>query len=233
MGSAEMRLLVSKNKYLSSDFIKKNNINISLESDKYISKYYNIFIYEGQCNYFNLYIRTTKTYFKDSYKVKDYILGYDDSYDRVSEYYIIYLYNEKYKKQTYNFMILIDLLYNIHMRITKLSNTNLVLCPMIKWFKILNDEKKNKYKKDTVNEIIDKKKLKYLYDERNKRIYDIVKIICDSYSYQVEHIVYNLNDQIHVLNGKFIKFNNVIIMQIINNKIIFNKKEYEKYNTKN
>jgi hypothetical protein len=114
--------------------------------DKFKMKYYDYKKYESQCLYFNEIDRLKTFFIDDSHFVKYNILGYDDGYDSVSEYFIIKQYLE-----SKNINEIIKLIYHIDKTLRYLTNTNLILATiktMRKYYDKRKTEIYNKYKND-------------------------------------------------------------------------------------
>jgi hypothetical protein len=98
---------------------------------------YDIFKYNFNCFYFN-FIDKLKIYkYKESDQIKEHVIGYDDSYESVCEYYIMYHYFKEYKKEKPTLEKIIKLLeYNI-------NNYNIfknnILCNLITIRKKINN----------------------------------------------------------------------------------------------
>jgi len=91
-------------------FVKKNN-------NKYIIKKYNCYDYEDKLLYYNIHTRDNKIKFKKSNTIQDYLLGYNNKYESVTEYYIIYKYLKYYKKNLSNYnQNIIKILFDISFR---------------------------------------------------------------------------------------------------------------------
>lgn len=71
-------------------------IYIRKENESFSFQPYDISVYENQCFYFNQISRKERFEYKDSKKLKENILGYDDSYESVCEYYLIDKYFETF-----------------------------------------------------------------------------------------------------------------------------------------
>ena len=122
--SAETRLFVKKIKY------KKSASQFSKEDgDKYLIKYYDYDKYEKQMVYFNTHIRREQVVWAKSDDMKNHLLGYDDSYDCVSEYYIAFRYLKLFRalKENYHDEI-IRLLYFINVDLNKRVKDNNIIC---------------------------------------------------------------------------------------------------------
>lgn len=139
---------------------------------KYELKYYDSQEYEGRMLYFNEYVRMQKHRYKDSHLVKYHIIGFDDSYENVSEYYII----EKYLKscnKKHKFENILYVLNYIHNNMAKITNKNLFNCQYLTHIKYIESkEEKNtpidKYKTN-INILYRK-----IYDNLN-RYYIVMK----------------------------------------------------------
>ena len=93
-------------------FVKKNN--------KYSIKKYNCFDYEEKLLYHNTINKQQKYKFKLSKTMKKNLIGYDNSYDCVSEYFIFYKYLKYYKKDLSNYNTkIINLIYDISFKYVK------------------------------------------------------------------------------------------------------------------
>jgi hypothetical protein len=101
------------------------------KNDKFEIQNYNIENYDGNLYYFNIIDRNKKYVYKDSELVKYHILGYDDSYESVCEYFII----EKYLGENSNYDEIIRKLYEINNKIIYYSKKDIVLCPFYTMFK--------------------------------------------------------------------------------------------------
>ena len=110
--SSETRLIYVK------DNKKKSKYNFEMQK-------YNIELYDGNLYYFNIFDRVKKYEYKDSRLMKYHLLGYDDSYESVTEYYII----NKYLGDSVQYSDIIKKLYNINDKIIYYSQKDIVLCP--------------------------------------------------------------------------------------------------------
>jgi hypothetical protein len=79
----------------------------------YQLKYYDSFKYESQCFYFNVFDRTREYKYKDSQLLRNYLIGYNDSYDSVAQFYLMEQYYKNYRKRKYNFAEIVRLLYQV------------------------------------------------------------------------------------------------------------------------
>jgi hypothetical protein len=131
-------------------FVKKNRDN------KYDIINYDCEKYEHRFFYFNTKEKDNEFEFKESYILEDKLVGYNKSYDSVSEYFIMYKYLKNYKKDLsdYNNKI-VKLLFNISFKWAHYVNDKyIIFCPVyayidfIREFKYANQEKKIEKLKD-------------------------------------------------------------------------------------
>ena len=230
-GSAETRLVIQKNKYLTDKFKRKHNL-LKKDDDKYLMIYYDTLKYEGKCNYFNNHVRNKRTIYKESNKLKQFIVGYDDSYDKSSEYHIIEQYLKIVNKiNNPSFEQILDKIFDIHYSISKLSGMNLVLCAVsttlsnnifIKKLNLYDDKAKDK---STYERELKKKKerlSKYII-----LLKENIKMIQYSYDKQMELITYHKEKQIELNKDKKIQFGDKIICYMENNKFIFDEHNFD------
>jgi hypothetical protein len=95
---------------------------------KYILKSYDTLKYESQCYYYNMEDRIKDYDYKDSKILKSHLAGFDDSYDRVAEYYIWCKYQKYYLKKEYDLNEIIEFLYETHSYLYKLTKRNIITC---------------------------------------------------------------------------------------------------------
>ena len=99
------------------------------ESFEFIN--YDIKKYNFNCYYFNFKDRYKIYNYKESSKIPLHILGYDNSYESVCEYYLIYNYLKDYKKIEPNLDEIIKLLYfEVNKKLYQYSKLNLIYCPL-------------------------------------------------------------------------------------------------------
>lgn len=123
--STETRLIVKQN-----------------DDKTYNMRYYDFKKYEGQCFYFNNIDRIKKKFtYKDSKKLANHIAGFDDSYDRVSEYFIWVCYFEYYLKSKYDFNLIVKYIYNFHEYLNKITGKSIVKCKMVTFDKFKDRRK--------------------------------------------------------------------------------------------
>jgi hypothetical protein len=228
--SAETRLYVQKNKYLTEKFKRKYNL-LKKDDENYLTIYYDTLKYEGKCNFFNNHVRNKKTIYKKSNKLKEYIIGYDDSYDKASEYYIIEQYFKYFIKINPSFENILDKIFEIHYGISKLSGMNLVLCSVSTTLsnKIFI-KKLNLYSENTPDNYNNDIELKKKKDKLSKYIVllkENIKMIQYSFNKQAEFITYNKEKQLELNNDKKIQYGDKIICHINNNIFIFNEHNFD------
>ncbi len=81
--------------------VKSTETRLYVEKQgKYKLKHYSIYHYDRVLSYYNFYIRPKLFKYQQSTELKHHILGADDSYDTVGEYYLFYKYLKNYKKET-------------------------------------------------------------------------------------------------------------------------------------
>jgi hypothetical protein len=207
-------------------FSKKN------KNGKYVIKKYNCIEYEEKLTYFNLHQRDIYYKFKQSEELKNIFLGYDDSYDCIGEYFILYFYLKYYKKNLDNYHNnIIQLIYKITFEeSSKLINKFNFYCILYIYIEFI-DRTKKKFTQNDVDKIktmvhkiqvYDKLLLKYeklinnQYQHikknniltRDQKDNMIKKIVKNKEYYSYENKTYKLIDFIDdkfVLNFKFIK----------------------------
>lgn len=105
------------------------HIRKSLE-EKFKIVNYDIFKYNYNLYYFNLIERQLSFSYKDSAKLKNHLLGYNDSYESVCEYFLIYKYlKRKHKASLKN---IVKFLFNIRQYFK-----NMITCPLIGYNKFI------------------------------------------------------------------------------------------------
>lgn len=114
-------------------FVKKDNKN------KYNMKYYSIYNYDKALSYYNIYLRPQMYEYKDSKDAQKYVLGFDNSYDSVGEYYILYKYVKHFVKDNNNYDKTIDMINELTTKFNYETNKN-VFTIQIKHY---NDELQN------------------------------------------------------------------------------------------
>ncbi len=227
----KMKLKDSEVVYLKGDIylqiyphLKSNEtrlIYIREENESFSFQSYDISVYENQCFYFNQISRKERFEYKDSKKVKENILGYDDSYESVCEYYIIeqyihYFYKKyenifKHKKSKIEFLMnkndfdkCILLLYFINYKLLNLLNKDKITC------KIKTFLKKGQFSKIREETIV-----QYF-------IYYYLQTI-QSLKSQINAISKN-----HILSKKEYEFQKEILYDILINLNIYIKKLLQK-----
>lgn len=213
--SAESRLFVSKIKYY------ENNTDYKEEQqEKYELKYYNIQKYEEQLNFFNLNDRVMIFTYEKSQDMINHLLGFDNSYDMVCEYYICSVYLKKYKKEVNDKKLHCEIIKLMHLineffyNISK-RNESLILCVFKKYIEFYKNNK-NKNGIETIKS--------YLVQ--------MPKMIKENYYKQVELIkkskilsTTEKKKQIEINKNKktlFLSINNM-------NEVKFNKTEFDAF----
>lgn len=192
--STETRLFVSKAKY--TDEIFSEN-----DGEKYLMKLYDSLKYEKQMNYYNSVNRNLLYVFDKSKCVKKHIIGYDDSYDSVSEYIILKNFFCFYENIIPTSVNIIKTLNQINLFLNDKTKKTLLFCTLDVYLKNMQ---KNKVDINDVNKLI--------------------KMICKMYKKQKEKIMQSKifsskEQQIQLLSNvnKKICFNNFILMCIDSN----------------
>jgi len=173
-------------------------MGIRTHDEPFMFVYYNVTDYDNAMFYYNYKVRRSKTEFLNSSEMKYHILGYDDSYESVTEYHLVYNYlkdfnktmydNTKFKSSTLEQKTII-LLQDINKRLIKLTNKPLVDCKYKMYLKrrkqIKNNPKFSKvyssfkdetklYREQLVSSL--KKQLEFLEESKSnpkKRILEI------------------------------------------------------------
>jgi hypothetical protein len=200
-------------------FVKKNKNN------KYSLKKYNCFDYEEKLLYHNTINKQQKYKFKLSKTMKKNLIGYNNSYDCVSEYFIFYKYLKYYKKNLsdYNNKI-INLIYDISFKYVKyIKNKFNIYCIFYVYisyiYKLIDNIKSNKSytigeETNEINPFSDKEKInKILLILSN--YYNKFKKYETFLNYKIKYIYDNYN----ILNKNSI---DDMLKKIIKTNIIFN-----------
>jgi hypothetical protein len=99
---------------------------------KYHLKYYDTVKYESQCFYFNLFDRVDQYQYMESDALSQHLMGFDDSYERVGEYFICHQYLTNYKKETGDLKSVVRMIYEIHTFLTSITEGTTILGCAIK-----------------------------------------------------------------------------------------------------
>jgi hypothetical protein len=92
---------------------------------------YDVKKYNRNCYYYNFVDRYNHFIYKESNKVPLHILGYDNGYESVCEYYLMYQYFKVYKKIEPDIEDIIKILYyNINKKLYQFHKLNLIYCPL-------------------------------------------------------------------------------------------------------
>ena len=124
---------------------------------KYHLKHYNMKQYEQQLFYFNEVDRLKEFKFLDSDKLKYHLLGYDDGYESVCEYYLARKFLKVFN-HNFDFDSIVKLLYNINKDIIKITNRDFFDCPYRTFLKYFDKLGKSDNKADQLNLVENKKK---------------------------------------------------------------------------
>ena len=215
------------------------------KNEKFIIQKYNIENYDGNMYYFNQIDRSKKYKYKDSNLMKYHILGYDDSYESVSEYYII----DKYFNEKETSSNIIKKLYDINNQIIKYTNKDIVLCPFYTLFKKKKEFAfdSNKTKKNIAIDLLDLIKniyIVFIFSLKNQYLYLGKGNILDYIEYENQR--QTIKDKFKLLNKYIYDFINkdifkknvkyLVIKDILNkSESIFNKllKDYNKNTDEN
>lgn len=205
--SGETRLITSKIKYINEKLKVKYSGN---DLEKFMLKYYDSLKYEGNFNYFNTVDRLNKFEYKDSKLLKEYLLGFDDSYDSVGCYYILYKYFKNYKREPYDFEKIIKLLFKINKIMTESIRNSYILCSI----------------HTNLQDLIETKKRIKVENERIDKFIELLDIVKDSYQKQVKDLknIINKDEQIKLYDGLNVKYKGFKLIEINKDKIIINKK---------
>jgi len=133
--STETRLLAKKIKYC-----KNKDKYSEKEQEMYLMKYHDYHKYECQMSHFNRFTRSEPFIFRESNDVPNHLLGYDNGYDSVSEYYILYKYYKHYKKDRSDYhKKIINLSNLININLMQITNRNLVVCHIQNIFRFMRE----------------------------------------------------------------------------------------------
>jgi len=145
-------------KYLNGELYFSDNIKLinikNNKNNKFKIIKYDILDYKSQLNFFRNIDEYSKYKYKDSDIMKYNILGYDDSYYCVTEYYII----DKYYDEKENYGKILETIYEINKELLLKSNNNNLI---INLNTILKDKSKN------VNDLL----IKILFSLKNQYNY--------------------------------------------------------------
>jgi hypothetical protein len=205
--SGETRLITSKIKYINDKLKKKYD---EKDFDKYMLKYYDSLKYEGNFNYFNTVDRLNKFEYKDSKLLKEYLLGFDDGYDSVGCYHIIYKYFKNYKKTKYDFEEIVKLLFKINKIMTEKIHNSYILCSI----------------NTNLHDLLDTRKRKKISQERIDKFVGLLDIVKKSYEEQCQKIknIVNKESQMKLYDGLFVKYLKYNLIEIKKDKIFINKR---------
>lgn len=175
----DIYLQISPNSYSTETrlIVRKSQTN-----GKYVLKDYDIKKYESQCFYYNMVDRLKEYEYKDSSLLKYNLAGFNDGYDRVSEFFICCEYFNHYLKQSYDFSKVVVMLFEIHKYLTRITHRDVATCEIRT---ILNDYvKKNalhrnlsRNNRSSREEI--KKKLELNKNEKIKTLKEQIKYLAN------------------------------------------------------
>jgi hypothetical protein len=132
---------------------------------------YDVKKYNLNCYYFNFKDRYKIYNYKESKKIAEHILGYDNGYESVCEYYLIYHYLLDYKKKEPVFEEIVKILYfKVNKKMYQYHKLNLIYCPLktinkkiIYIKKAIKDASNNSFNMNTIYlKLIKKYYIKYL-----------------------------------------------------------------------
>jgi len=209
-------------KYLNGELYFSDNIKLinikNNNNDKFKIIEYNILDYKSQLNYFRNIDEYNKYKYKDSDIMKYNILGYDDSYYCVTEYYII----DKYYDEKENYKKILETIYEINKELLFKSNNNNIIIDLNSIFK--NRSKKN------INDLL----IKVLFSLKNQNNYINKGNILPKIEYlnmknKNNEIYESIND--YSINKKFSKNNKLVELIKITNKLydILSTYDYKSY----
>lgn len=94
-------------------------------------QYYDAHKYDEQMNYFNMVARRQCYRYKGSQTVKEHILGFDDGYESVVEYYLFWKYLQHYQNETPTHEAVVRLLYATSRELDRTHSRSLVDCVLV------------------------------------------------------------------------------------------------------
>lgn len=168
------------------------------KNGKYDTKYYNINKYDKTLCYYNLYIRPMMYKYKQSNDATHFILGFDNSYDSVSEYHILYKYVKNYMKKTDLHNETIKLLSNITTECNEQTGKNIFAIQLKHFFDELITINKLVKKQPNINYIVNI--IDFLRDLRS-----YIMSLPSSFNYQIKLIKNNIN-QYQYINDQLKSF---------------------------
>lgn len=175
---------------------------------KYLLKNYDIKKYESQCFYFNSIDRIKQYKYKDSDQLKHHLMGFNDSYDCVAEFFICSKYLKYHLHEEYDFEKIVKMLYDIHYYLNEITRRNIIGCEI----RTLNDD----YIKKNPNRYKNKYITKYI---KNNRVDELERKLL---KYQ--------NDKLHQINSqiRFMKQGHILTKEQYHKQIksLYKAKKY-------
>lgn len=208
-------------------------IKIRNKSDKFEYNIYDFKKYDEQLYFFNVEDRRLKYTYKDSNILKYHLLGYDDSYESVSEYQII----DNYLNFNGTIETIIKKLFWINNYCKKKCIIDTISCQyetFIKKMRFKNNINERKHK--LLYNLIDFLKNRYLeiiYSLKNQAIYFMENTILTKNEYinqikDMKNVILNLNNNLEIIFDTEVKKKNSLQYIIFKNLfkktyILFNK----------
>jgi len=232
--STETRLFVPKIKYISESHRKNFDIVDKKYDEKYYMKSYNYYDYEDKLNHFNTQDRINLEFkYKQSDDMINHIIGYNNTYDCVSEYFVIYQYIESLKKDSDIHKDTVKLINDMTIFLNKESKGNsLLTC------KLQQELRRVLYYDEITNEVISSNSANK--EENEKKIKErknkIDEFFCDQINNIEKHLKKQditksriltkeeVNKQIKSNDNKVIKGGDNILFFVRNGKLIPFKK---------
>jgi len=103
-------------------------IKVRKPNEPFKFKLYDIRDYDEKFNYFNTELRNTCYKYKKSNELKYNLLGFDDSYESVCEYYLVYKYFKYHKKCKPSHIDVTRHLFKINTTLYKFNYSNPLIC---------------------------------------------------------------------------------------------------------
>ncbi len=179
------------------------------EKEEFEKEKYNTMELKEQLNYFHQIKQNNKYIYQDSDLLKYNLIGYDDSYDSVCEYYIIYNYILKNNKKNDINDLIMNILYKINKYYVDVLQISLVSCIL-----------KNEIDKDELNHL----KIEEIFLEYIQIIYSLKNQVN---SFKKENFILKnkYNEQIEFVKEIIDKLN-FYIKKILEKNIVKKSKNY-------
>lgn len=136
-------------------------------NDKYEMKIYDMKQYSDQMLYFNEVDRLKIYSYKEADKMKYHLLGYDDGYESVCEYYIVRKFLKEFEKE-YDCNAIIKYLYKLNKDIDKNTSRSFLDCP----YRTYKDHFKKIQNSDNQNN----QELKALKETKKKAVLSLTEL---------------------------------------------------------